>query len=243
MNILVVDDEPLARQRLIGLLQELGRQDLIREAGNGRQALDLVQADRPDLLLLDIRMPVMDGLELAGHLAQLADPPAVVFVTAYDQHALAAFDAQAVDYLLKPIRLDRLRAALDKVGRFQAGTIAALRDQTGHVREHISATMRGRMILVPVHEIRYFQADHKYVTVGHPDTQLLIEEPLKALETEFADRFIRIHRNALIAPRFATEMTRDPEGRYRVSLDGVQETLEVSRRLAAAVKKLLQGRA
>ncbi len=240
MRVLIVDDEPPARHRLAALLAELRTGDVISEAADGRQALELVTSDRPDVLLLDIRMPGMDGLEVAGHLAALDNPPAVIFTTAYDQHALQAFEARALDYLLKPVRRDRLREALERVGRFTRPQLAGLGNGDNAARTHISATMHGNLTLVPVDDVRFFQADQKYVTVAHPGGQVLIEESLKALEVEFGERFLRVHRNALVAVRHVMALERGEDGRHMVRLKGVEQTLEISRRLLAPVKKRLK---
>jgi two-component system response regulator AlgR len=240
MKILVVDDEPPARQRLNSLVAELGLGEVVGEAANGAQALLLTAEHRPDILLLDIRMPGMDGLEAARHLAALEQPPAVIFTTAYDSHALAAFEAQAVDYLLKPIRRERLGAAVAKAARLTRAQVDRLRGSARPARTHISATMQGRLQLVPLDRVRYFQADQKYVTVRHPDGRVLIEEPLKSLEAEFGERFLRIHRNALVAVRFTEALERTPEGGYVLRMKGVEESLEVSKRLAGAVRKRLK---
>lgn len=240
MRVLIVDDEPPARHRLASLLAELKVGEVVGEAADGRQALELVTRDNPDVLLLDIRMPGMDGLEVAGHLAALDNPPAVIFTTAYDQHALQAFEARAVDYLLKPVRRDRLQEAIERAGRLTQAQLKAL-GHSNRARTHISATMHGNLSLVPVEEIRYFQADQKYVTVAYPGGHVLIEEPLKALEVEFGERFLRVHRNALVAARHVVALDRGTDGRHQVRFKGTEQTLEVSRRLLTAVKKRLKG--
>ncbi len=241
MRVLIVDDEPPARRRLASLLADLKLGEVVGEAANGKQALECVTRDSPDVLLLDIRMPGMDGLEVAGHLAALDRPPAVIFTTAYDQHALQAFEARAVDYLLKPVRRDRLQAAIERAVRLTQAQLKALRNDSTRARTHISATMHGNLCLVPVEDVRYFQADQKYVSVVYPGGQVLIEEPLKALEVEFGDRFLRVHRNALVAVRHVIALERATDGRYQLRFKGSDETLEVSRRLLTAVKKRLKG--
>jgi len=241
MKILVVDDEPPARQRLAALVTELGLGEVVGEAGNGAQALLLAAEHLPDLLLLDIRMPGMDGLEVARHLADLHRPPAVIFTTAYDTHALAAFEAQAVDYLLKPIRRERLETAMGKAARLSRAQVDGLRRAQPQARTHISATMHGGLRLIPVDHVRYFQADQKYVTVCSPEGRLLIEEPLKSLEAEFRDRFLRVHRNALVAVRHVEALERSAAGGYLVRLKGIAESLEVSKRLAGSVRKRLKS--
>jgi len=224
MKCLVVDDEPLARQRLVRLIDELQEYDVCGEAGNGEQTLQEVQQLQPDLVLLDIRMPGMDGMETARHLAQLENPPAVVFTTAYGDHALEAFETQAVDYLLKPIHPERLQQALEKGGS----------------RTHLCARSRGNLELIPLTEVLYLQADHKYVTVRSRTLQILIEESLKSLEEEFAGCFLRIHRNALVAVAAIRGLEKDAEGHCCVVLDGVDERLEVSRRMLPEVRKRIK---
>ncbi len=240
MKILVVDDEPPARQRLVALVAELALGEVVGEASNGTEALLLSEDRRPDVLLLDIRMPGMDGLEVAAHLGALDAPPAVIFTTAYDSHALAAFEAHAVDYLLKPIRRERLKAAVGKAARLTQAQLEGLRGPKRQARTHIGARMHGNIQLMPVDQVRYFQADQKYVTVRLPGGQVLIEEPLKALEKEFGERFLRIHRNALVAIAYVEALERTQNGGYRVKLKDVDEGLEVSKRLVASVRKRLR---
>ncbi len=244
MKIIIADDEALARQRLRALLNELGGIDVVGEAANGKQALLLSNDLTPDIILLDIRMPLMDGLEAARHLGTLEDPPAVIFTTAYSDHALAAFEAHAVDYLLKPIRKERLAHALDKaakLNRAQRHAVTQAHDAPQRVRTHISARMGEKIQLVAVPDIIYFQADNKYVTVRFSTTgqtgQVLIEESLKSLEDEFGTRFIRIHRNALVSQAFINGMIKSREGHYEITLRGIPDQLEISRSHLSAVKK------
>src|SRR5579885_3290312 len=157
MRVLIVDDEPLARERLAALLQECGEVTVVGEAGDGRAAVEAVERLRPDVVLLDVRMPVMDGLEAARHLARFDTPPAIVFCTAYDEHALAAFEATAIDYLVKPVRAERLKTALERAHRFGAKALekAALENAepsgaAPRARSHLCARVRGNLVLVPV---------------------------------------------------------------------------------------------
>ncbi|MGE3771852.1 MAG: LytR/AlgR family response regulator transcription factor [Gammaproteobacteria bacterium] len=243
-RILVVDDEPLARERLRGLLAELGVGEVVGEAGSGLEALAVAERERPDVVLLDIRMPGMDGLEAALHLARCAPAPAVIFTTAYDEHALAAFDAQAIDYLLKPIRPERLRAALAKAATLtlaRATAAGSARSGGLQARTHFSALVKGNLKLVPLAEVRYLQADQGYVSVFHPGGELLIEEALKALEEELGDAFLRIHRNTLVAVAHVSALERDALGNASVVLRGVAGKLPVSRRLLAQVRKRLRA--
>jgi len=241
MKCLVVDDEPLARQRLIRLLDTSEEWEVCGEAGNGEQTLQEVQQLQPDLLLLDIRMPGMDGLETARHLAQLENPPAVVFTTAYGDHALEAFETQAVDYLLKPIHPERLQQALEKARRLSQTQLQQLQQaKAGGSRTHLCARNRGNLELIPLTEVVYLQADSKYVTVRSRTLQILIEESLKSLEREFAGCFLRIHRNALVAVAAIRGLEKDAQGRCCVVLDGVEERLEVSRRMLPEVRKRIK---
>ena len=241
MKCLVVDDESLARQRLTRLLEGMGEWTVCGEAANGEQALQQVQQLRPDLVLMDIRMPGMDGLEAARHIVQLENPPALVFATAYGDHALEAFETQAVDYLLKPIHPQRLKQALDKARRLSGVELEKLhKSQAGSGRTHLCARKRGNLELVPIDEVVYLQADSKYVTVCSATQQILIEESLKSLEQEFAGYLIRIHRNALVAVRAIRGLEKNAEGHCCVLLEGVNERLEVSRRLLPDVRKRIK---
>jgi Response regulator of the LytR/AlgR family len=243
LKILIVDDEPLARKRLTSLLEEIGIERRVYEAEHGLEALKLVMQEQPQLLLLDIRMPVMDGLEVAQHLSRMEHPPAVIFTTAYQDHALEAFDTQAVDYLLKPVRKERLRLALDRAGILQRARIEELRrlEQPAQPRTHLSASMQGRLKLVPVKDIRYLKAEQKYVVAGWPEGELLLDESLRSLEVEFRQRFLRIHRNALIAIEYADTLRRDNNGDLLLTLRGVKTTLLVSRRCANQLRSALRS--
>ena len=243
MKVLVVDDEAPARGRLGRMLEELDGYSLCGEAATGQEALTMAEQSRPDVILMDIRMPGMDGLEAAQHLQLLEQPPAVIFTTAYDDYALHAFETHAVDYLLKPVRRQRLEEALQNANRLTRAQAASLSDTDSDagVRQRICARVRGSLKLIMVEDIRFFQADQKYVTVGTADEQVLIEETLKSLEQEFADRFLRIHRNALIANRYLVGIEKDGNGHACARLDGVDGIFEVSRRHLAEVRKLVKS--
>lgn len=246
IRVLISDDEPLARARLRDLLRACPGVAVAGEAADGRETLQLCHRLQPDVVLLDIRMPAMDGLEAAGHLAAQEDPPAVIFVTAYGDHALAAFEAQAVDYLLKPVRLERLQRALarvDRPGRLDGGRLQAIQAATDgpRPRTHLSARFRERLLLVPVADVLYFRADHKYVLVRHRGGEMLIEDSLKSLETEFGDRFLRIHRNALVAAEAIAGMEKAHDGRYRLCLRDCPDRLEISRRHLRALRAHLKA--
>jgi len=240
MKILVVDDEAHARARMRRMLETIGDCTVCGEAANGNEALSMTEQSQPDVLLMDIRMPGMDGLEAARHLQILEQPPAIIFTTAYNDYALPAFETHAVDYLLKPVRQERLADALRHARRLTRAQTAALKfaDESQGARQRICARVRGSLQLIPLEEIRYFQADQKYVTVCTGAGSILIEETLKSLEEEFTGQFMRIHRNALIAIRYLNGMEKTVDGHYRVELQDVDVGLEVSRRHIAAVRKL-----
>ena len=243
MKILIVDDEALARERLRGLIAELGGHEVVGEAANGKQALECAAALLPDAVLMDIRMPELDGLEAALHLAMLAEPPAVIFTTAYGDHALAAFEAHAADYLLKPIRKEQLQRALGKTRQMNRAQLAVVRRDSGETRarRYISAHARGTLQLIPVGDIVYFKADQKYVTVRTPEGEVLIEDALKTLEEEFGERFVRIHRNSLVAAASIAALERDNAGNCLVRVRGITERLEVSRRHVAELRRRMKA--
>jgi two-component system response regulator AlgR len=242
VKILIVDDEKPARDRLSRMVGELDAHKLVGEAVNGLEALGMAQSLEPDIVLLDIRMPGMDGIEAARHIAKLDEPPAVIFVTAFSDHALEAFETHAVDYLLKPVKQERLQAALD-------ASIRPTRAQTSRSngvlsglepRQHICARVRGSLVLVPIENIYYFHAEQKYVTVRHTEGEVLIEDALKGLETEFGDRFHRIHRNALVSLSRLAGMQSEDDGQCLTFRD-IDDTLEVSRRHLPGVRKIIRN--
>ena len=247
MNVLIADDEAPARERLRHLLDAIGPPyTAIGEAENGVEVLHLCAETKPDLVLLDIRMPGMDGIEAAQALPQLDEAPAVIFVTAYDEHALQAFDANAIDYLLKPIRQARLEQALEKVSLFSQ----ARRQQQLHrslplsrqqPRTHICATAGGKLLVIPVAQVRYCRADQKYVAIRTDRQELLVDESLKALAREFSQQFIRVHRNALVAVAYIEALEKAANGRVHVKLQGLAEPVEVSRRHLSSLRAILKG--
>lgn len=241
LRVLVVDDEPLARERLSHLVEELPEVELAGVASSGEEALLLAGRLRPEVVLLDIRMPGMDGLEAAHHLARMPEPPAVIFTTAYEQHALAAFDAQAAGYLLKPVREDKLREALARARRPTRAQLARIAEGSGGPRTRIAVRTRDELRLIPVESILCFVAEQKYTTLRHAGGEELIEESLKSLEEEFAGRFVRVHRNALAAIAHIDGLERGQDGHHTVRLRG-GVTLPVSRRLATEVAKTLVSR-
>ena len=236
LKVVIADDEPLARERLRSLLAEHPGMIVVAEAANGADALHACAQTQPDLVLLDIAMPGIDGLEVARHLAHFDPRPAVVFCTAYDAHALSAFEAAAVDYLMKPIRAERLAAALARARTVIAGRATAAPASAAQARRVLCARLRGSLRLVPVDDIIYLQAEEKYVVVHHKRGQDLIEESLRSLEDEFGERFIRIHRNCLVARDQLREVRRTPAGQVQAVLRDMPVLLEVSRRCVANLK-------
>ena len=236
MRVLIADDEPLARERLRDLLAAMPGIELVAEAGDGREALHACAEHNPDLVLLDIAMPGIDGLETARHLAAFEPRPAVVFCTAFDAHALSAFEAEAIDYLVKPVRPERLAAALERARTFAAGRIHAAEPRHEQHRTHLCARLRGSLRLIPIEDVHYLQAEEKYVVVHHARGEDLIEESLKSLEEEFGDRFVRIHRNCLVARHEIIELKRAADGHVQAVLRHGAHPLEVSRRCVAGLR-------
>lgn len=242
MKILIVDDEKPARDRLARMVRDLPEHEQVGEAANGEQALEVAQQCDPDIVLMDIRMPGMDGIQAARHLSQLEQPPAVIFTTAFADHALEAFETHAVDYLLKPVKKERLLAAIEAAARPNRAQAAQTDDVLSKIepRQHICARVRGSLVLVPVEDIYYFHAEQKYVTVRHSGGEVLIEDALKTLETEFGDRFYRIHRNALISLSRVAGMASDDDG-HQVSFRDIDASLEVSRRHLPGIRKIIKS--
>lgn len=249
LRVLIVDDEPPARARLLQVLSDSAARlphEVVGEADNGLKALEAVDRLQPDVVLLDIAMPVMDGIETARHLAQRQHPPAIIFATAHEDRALEAFEVHAIDYLLKPVRADRLVAALERAQRLRTHEprIEQMARVVGSVRTHITVSERGRMILVPLEDVAYLRAELKYVTIRTAQREFLTEESLTTLEIEFGERFVRIHRNALVARAAIEGFQRvrpgeegeAGEGHWEVLLRGVPERLPISRRQWAGVK-------
>ena len=242
MNILIVDDEALARQRLHGLIKNIEGYTSCGEAINGNDALEKVQSLKPDIVLLDIRMPGMDGLETAMHLNRLSKPPAIIFTTAFGDHALQAFETHAVDYLLKPIKQERLEDSLQAARRLTRPQLQELKlpGDASSSRSHICVKIRGSLELVPVEEIRYLMADHKYVTLRTATQEHLIEESLKSLEEEFNHLFTRIHRNALVADQYMLGLEKNSEGHCLIVMQDIKDKLEISRRHLPYVRKKIK---
>lgn len=241
MKILVVDDEPLARTRLCRLIEAIDDMHVAGSASTGLEAIKLANELEPDIILLDIRMPEMDGLEAAKYLSQLEKPPAIIFTTAFDGHALDAFEAQAVDYLVKPIRQERLQRALQKAQKINRAQLTNLTDLQNEprARKYINAGTHNNIDLIPIDDILYLQADQKYVTVVHVNGQNLIEESLKSLEKEFSQQFVRIHRNALVSRKFIAGMEKDHKGKFLIKLRDCDDKLEISRRHHSLIRELI----
>ena len=256
LRVLTVDDEELARLRLRGLVHDSvePKASVVGEAANAAQALAWLAANRCDLILLDVQMPGRDGLQLAAELKHLAEPPAVVFVTAHAQHALHAFDLDAIDYLTKPVRRERLHAALQRVAQrlsLQRGVVATAPAAEAQDAAAIVVTDRGRVLRVPLAEVLYFKAELKYVTLRTAEHTYVLDEALSDLEQRLGERFLRVHRNALVARGAVRALERrvilgaagerdDEVGEgWAVRMAPVDEWLAVSRRQVAAVREAL----
>lgn len=241
MKILVVDDEHLARERLLRLLRELRPDDKVLEAGDGESALELARRERPDLVLLDVRMPGRDGIEVAASLDALEQPPAVAFCTAYDEYALQAFRHHAIAYLLKPVRRHELDECLRAAGRVNRVQLARLRESTESGGNRVSSHTHRGFESLPVDDVRCFLAEHKYVSAITPERELTLSETLKELEERYPARFLRVHRNALVAVEHIERLARDPAGGWQVVLRDVQQRPAISRRHLGQVKKRFAG--
>lgn len=241
MNVLIVDDEALARKRIRRMIAEIDGFDVVDEAKNGQQAIDLCKQLQPEIVLMDIRMPGIDGLEAARAITQTAQPPAIIYCTAFSDHALQAFESHAVDYLLKPVTTERLQEALSAATKSSRAQLAVSTsaDDTSE-RQHICARVRGNLVLVAIEDIYYFHADQKYVTVCHRQGELLIEETLLSLESEFEGRFIRVHRNALVARDKIDGMVKSESSSF-ITFHDIDGQIEISRRHLPTVRKLIKA--
>ncbi|QSG84835.1 LytR/AlgR family response regulator transcription factor [Acinetobacter indicus] len=244
MDVLICDDEPLATERLARLVTQLGHQ-VVATASHGEQAIELADEHQPDVVLLDIQMPEMDGLSCAQHLRELDPMPAIVFCTAYDEHALDAFKSQAEGYLLKPVMQQELQQVLDHLTKLTQAQLSHIKQKENmeelNIKRHqiTAKTYRG-VELVPVENIYYFLADQKYITVRHKNGSVLIDETLKDLEHEFADQFIRIHRNALVSIHYLEGLEVINTGQYQVRCRELEERLAVSRRHLPTLRERIQ---
>ncbi len=247
MKVLIVDDEKPARDRLRQLIADFGSHEVVAEAANGEQALSMAATHDPDVVLLDIRMPGVDGIETAHHLYAMETPPAVVFTTAYDEYAIDAFEARAIGYVLKPVRRERLEKALEHAARITGQMLKQLTSESNlkSRRQHVCTRIQGELRLIPIESVSYFYADQKYITVHHSNGQDLIDDSLKSLEDEFMDEFVRIHRGALVAVDQIDRLQKTDDGKIRVVLR--QESLAdsdeliISRRHLTNVRKRLKG--
>ncbi len=249
LKIMLVDDEAPARKRLRELLSDCAAEfnlEIVEESRNGIVALAALDKAKPDVILLDIRMPEMDGIEFAQHVQKLPEPPAIIFTTAYDNYAIQAFEVNAIDYLLKPIRVERLAAALKKAHALSAASLQALQNLSPRAPANLSVVERGKIQLIPINEIIYLKAELKYVTIKTSEREYLLEESLTRLEQEYALRFVRIHRNCLVAKEYiiglekvegGTENAESQSG-WVVLLKGLDEKLAISRRQLHLVKEI-----
>lgn len=240
LTILIADDETPARNRLRDLLGDMSDVAIVAEAKNGQEAIELAVQTKPNVMLLDIRMPLLDGIE-AAQLAQKIDPkPNIIFTTAFDAYAIKAFDLNAIDYLLKPIRLERLQKAIDKAQTLKPKQLAALKPLQ-KIRSHLSIFERGKVILVPVEQIIYLRAELKYITVRTVEREYLIEESLTHLESEFGDLFLRLHRNCLVAASHIAGYEKRPneanEERWVALFKDIPDTVAISRRQQYLVRE------
>ena len=244
MRIVVCDDEPLARERLVRIVKEAGH-EVVAQAKTGIEAIAAVKSQQPDIILLDIRMPEMDGVQCAQELAKLQHPPALIFVTAYDQYAIAALKANAIGYLLKPANKDELLEALKKATNLNAAQLNEIRKLESPTsrpgREHIAARTHRGVELIKLKDIYYFTADQKYVKVRHKDGIVLIDDTLKELEQEFEDKLFRVHRNAIINVKYLDFLETLDAGQYQLHFKGIDETLAVSRRHLPGLREKIQN--
>ena len=248
-KILIADDEPLARQRLRRLAESLPEYLVCGEANDGSATLAQVAELQPDILLLDIRMPGLDGMEAAARLSHLSNPPAIIFCTAYDNYAIQAFDVQAAAYLLKPVRKDALAEALARAGRVNRVQLRAVsNNHTGNNTsreapedEQLAVRTHRGTELIDIAEIRYCQADQKYVTIHHARGETVSDYTLKELENAYPQQLLRIHRNTLVGVRFIQALRRTPDGGNLVLLRDSLAELQVSRRHTSNVRQWLQG--
>ena len=229
IRVLIVDDEPLARGRLSSLLAELPDNKLLGVASNGAEGLKLCRQLAPDLLLLDVRMPGVDGVTLAQQLDELAEKPLIIFTTAYEQYALDAFGVDAVDYLLKPINKDKLATSLSKAQqRLQSAAETA---------EEITIKQGNELLRVSLDDICYLKSDHKYTTVMTSDREYLTETPLAKFAEAYPEQLIRVHRNALANRKRLASLRHNSNDGWLLQLTGVEQPLQVSRRQLSALKQ------
>lgn len=244
MRVVICDDEPLARERLKRIMQEEGH-EVVGEGATGLEGIEQVKATHPDVILLDIRMPKMDGIRCAKELSELDNPPAIIFVTAYDHYAIAAFKAHAIGYLLKPANREELNEAMARAAVLNTAQLSEMRRLEERVaqpsRQHIAARTHRGIELIALSDIYYFYAEQKYVQMRHKNGAVLIDETLKDLEKEFGDMFFRIHRNALINLDYLAMLEVVDQDHYRVRFKGIDEKLAVSRRHLPVLREKIQN--
>jgi two-component system response regulator AlgR len=242
-SVLIADDEPLARERIGRLLDAIPGYHVCGEAADGHEVLTRIAELQPDLLLLDIRMPGMDGMEAAEHIARLEAPPALIFCTAYDHYAMQAFNVHAIAYLLKPVRREALADALNRAGRVNRVQLQSLNERDEPGDEQLAVrTYRGTE-LIDLSAITHCQADHKYVTLHHTGGETVTDFTLKELEGSYPRHFLRIHRQSLVGTRYIRGLLRHRDGQHTVELTGDRGLLPVSRRHAAQVRHWLEEQA
>lgn len=241
MKLVVVDDEPLARERIKMMVQELPGWDVVGEAGDGETALEVIRTEQPDAVLLDIRMAGMDGIQVARTLLEESLPPAIIFTTAYSEHAMSALDASATAYLLKPIRKEKLADALQRARQPRRAQVEVYEQlskaQPG--RSFIKASMRDGEVRIPIQDVIFFMADQKYTTVQHMGGKVLIEESLSSLEADLGDSFMRVHRKALVQLRFIQKLERDADSHYCLRMRHSDELLPIGRRRLPELRRML----
>ena len=244
MKIIVCDDEPMARERLVRMVGEVGH-EVVAATSSSEETIQAVKEHMPDVVLMDVRMPNQDGIRCAHLIKELPSSPAIIFVTAYDHYAIAAFKAQAIGYLLKPAGKEELIEALSNAKQVNNAQLNHLRKldnpDVKPARQHIAARTHRGVELIPVTDIYYFLADQKYVNVRHKDGTVLIDETLKELEEEFGNQFFRIHRNALLSLSYLEALESIEGGQYQVAIKGVDDKLSVSRRHLPALREKVQN--
>lgn len=234
LRILIVDDEAPARNRLRRMLMALPAAQVVAEAASGEEAMRLIPIKQPDVLLLDISMPGLDGMTLAQMLQSAEDPPAVIFCTAWSDQAVEAFECEAVDYLVKPVRAERLERALDKARRFHAGPDS----DDGEI--FLRSTLGGKVRMLPLAEVIYLVAEDKYTTAVHAKGKIVINQSLLELESEYANILVRIHRGTLVSKKRIRGLEKAHDGRHFLKLDGCEDRPQVSRRNLPAIRKLIR---
>lgn len=234
LKILIIDDEAPARNRLRRMLAEQVAVQVTGEAATGQEALRLIPLKQPDVLLLDISMPGLDGMQLAQMLQQKGSAPAIIFCTAWTDQAVEAFECDAVDYLVKPVRAERLVLALDKTRRFLA------RSDSGVSGTFLRSTLGGKVKLIPMTEVIYLIAEDKYTTVVHQQGKTVINQSLLDLENEHADILVRVHRGVLVIKKRIRGLEKFSDGRHFLQLDGSGDRPQVSRRNLPAIRKLIR---